>query len=205
MTPIPVTPAVAPITLGDTIPLGRLRTVALVVGGALLTAAVAQFRLSLGFTPVPITGQTFAVLLVGAALGWRKAVASQSLYWVLGAIGLPFYAGHEGGWQAATGSTFGYFVGFVIAAAAVGYLAERRQDRQFVTSWTAMLAGTVLIYAAGCAWLAHSLHIPFYSGDGKDAFTFGLTPFIAGDMLKLTLAAALTPVAWRFVERGARD
>jgi biotin transport system substrate-specific component len=87
----------------------------------------------------------------------------------------------------------------------VGYLAERRQDRQFATSWTAMLAGTVLIYAARCGWLAHSLGVPFYSGDGKDAFSYGLTPFIAGDMLKLTLGAAITPVASRFVERGTRD
>ena len=110
------------------------RATALVVGGALLTAAAAQLTIHVPWTPVPITGQTFAVLLVAAALGMRLGVASQALYVVLGAVGLPFYAGAEGGWTAATGSTAGYLVGFVLAAAIVGRLAERGQDRSLLTA-----------------------------------------------------------------------
>jgi biotin transport system substrate-specific component len=189
---------VSPITLSDLVSLDRLRTPVLVLGGALLTAAAAQVSIPLGFTPVPITGQTFAVLLVSAALGWRMAVSSQALYWLMGAVGLPFYADAKSGWSVATGSTFGYFVGFVAAAALVGYLAERGQDRTFATSFTAMSAGTVIIYAFGVGWLAHSLNVPLYSADGKNAFTYGLAPFIVGDLLKMVLAAALTPSAWWF-------
>lgn len=186
-------------TFAGLIPHSRTRVPALVIGGALLTAAAAQVSIPLGFTPVPITGQTFAVLLVSAALGWRMAVSSQALYWVLGAVGLPFYAGAKGGWTVATGSTFGYFAGFVLAAAFVGYLAERGQDRTFATSFTVMSTGTVIIYACGVTWLAHSLNVPLYTGDGKDAFTYGLAPFIVGDLIKMILAAVLTPSAWWLV------
>lgn len=193
--------AIEPRTLADHIPAARLRTPALVLGGALLTAAAAQVSIPLGFTPVPITGQTFAVLLISAALGWRMAVSSQALYWVLGATGLPFYAGAKGGWTVATGSTLGYFVGFVVAAAFVGYLAERGQDRSIATSFTVMSAGTIVIYACGVTWLAHFLNVPLYSGDGKDAFTYGLAPFIVGDLIKMVLAAALTPAAWWAVNK----
>lgn len=200
----PMTTTTPPITLADTLPAVRWRNAALVVGGALLTAAAAQVSLPLGFTPVPVTGQTLAVLLVGATLGARRAVASQVLYWVLGAIGLPFYSAGAGGWEVAVGSTFGYFVGFVLAAGLVGHLAERGQDRSLVTSVTAMLAGTVVIYLCGVSWLAFSLGVPLYDGTGKDAFTLGLAPFIVGDLLKLVIAAALTPAAWAWLERTKR-
>jgi biotin transport system substrate-specific component len=192
----------APITLADALPAVRLRSAVLVVGAALLTAAAAQISIPLGFTPVPITGQTFAVLLTAAALGSRLGVASQGLYWLLGAVGLPFYAEGAGGWTAATGATMGYFVGFVLAAAFVGHLAERGQDRNVSTSIPAMLAGTAIIYAAGVSWLAHSLDVPFYAGDGADAFTYGLAPFIPGDIVKLVLAAVITPAAWRALQRA---
>jgi biotin transport system substrate-specific component len=197
-----MTTAAAPITLADTLPQVRYRDAALVLGGALLTAGMAQISVPLGFTPVPVTGQTLAVLLVGATLGAKRAVLSQGLYWLLGMIGLPFYAGGESGWEAATGATFGYFVGFVLAAALVGRLAEQGQDRSFLTSFTAMLAGSVIIYASGVAWLSIHLDVPFYSGDGKDAFTYGLAPFIAGDVLKLVIAAALTPAVWALLRRS---
>jgi biotin transport system substrate-specific component len=197
-----MTTAAVPLTLADTLPRVKFRDAALVVGGALLTAGMAQISVPLGFTPVPVTGQTLAVLLVGATLGARRAVLSQGLYWLLGMIGLPFYAAGASGWKAATGSTFGYFVGFVVAAALVGHLADRGQDRTFVTSFTAMLAGSVIIYGFGVAWLSYSLNVPFYSGDGKDAFTYGLAPFIAGDLLKLIIAAAITPTAWALLRRS---
>ena len=195
----------APLTLADTLPAIRSRTAVLVAGGALLTAAAAQVQIPLGFTPVPISGQTFAVLLVGATLGARKAVASQSLYWLLGAIGLPFYAGGDGGWTAATGSTFGYFVGFVVAAAIVGLLAERGNDRTMLTSIAAMAIGTIAIYTCGVAWLSRDLGVPLYSGDGQDAFTFGLAPFLVGDLIKMLLAAVLTPAAWHLLRNRLDD
>lgn len=198
-----MTATLAPRTLADALPIGRVRVPVLVVGGALLTALAAQVSIPLGFTPVPLTGQTFAVLIVATALGSRLSVASQALYWLAGAVGLPFYAGGGSGWSAATGSTLGYFVGFLFASAFVGFLAERGQDRRFSTSVTAMLAGTAVIYACGVSWLAWHLDIPFYAGDGKDAFTYGLAPFIPGDILKLLFAAALTPALWGVVSRFA--
>ena len=174
-----------------------VRSATLVLAFALLTALFAQIKITLGFTPVPITGQTFAVLLSGTALGVRRGAASQLLYWVLGLVGLPFYAGSKHGWKIATGSTFGYFIGFIAAAALVGALAERRQDRTLLTSLPAMLAGTVVIYVFGAAWLAHKLNIPVATGE-KNAIAFGITPFLIGDAIKVVLAGGLTPLAWRF-------
>jgi len=120
--------AVAPSTLADTIPRTRVRDGVFVVGFALLTAGAAQIVIPLGFTPVPITGQTFAVLLAGGVLGAFRGAASQILYVALGAIGLPFYSGGTGGWEVVTEATADYLVGLVVAAFVIGALAERRQD-----------------------------------------------------------------------------
>ena len=114
-----------------------LRAGVLVLGFALLTAGLAQFEIHLAFTPVPITGQTLGVLLAGATLGPVLGSSSQLLYWLMGMIGLPFYAGGKSGWTQATGATMGYFVGFILAAAAIGYLAQRRNDRNFASSFAA--------------------------------------------------------------------
>ena len=124
---------VAPQTLADLLPRVRVRTPALVIGFALLTAVAAQITIPLPWTPVPVTGQTFAVLVAGAALGWRRGAASQLLYVAMGAVGLPFYADGASGWDGLSGATGGYLVGFVIAAALVGALAERRHDRSVRT------------------------------------------------------------------------
>jgi biotin transport system substrate-specific component len=197
----PVTTAIAaPHILADLLPRSRTRTAALVVGFALLTAAAAQVTVPLPWTPVPVSGQTFAVLLAGAALGWRAGAASQLLYVVLGAIGLPFYSGGASGWTFLSGATGGYLVGFVVAAALVGLLAERRQDRSVVTSVPAMLAGTAVIYLFGVTWLAHVL-----GTDAVGAMEKGLLPFVIGDMLKLVAAGALLPVAWRLARPGVAD
>jgi biotin transport system substrate-specific component len=177
-----------------------LRTGALVLGFALLTAALAQFEIKLSFTPVPITGQTLGVLLAGGALGMRLGAASQGLYWVMGLIGLPFYSGGEGGWEAGTGATMGYLVGFIAAAALIGYLAERRHDRNLVSSVAAMALGSAIIYILGAGWLAHSLHIPIATGDAN-AIAYGVTPFLIGDTIKMLLAGALLPAAWSIANR----
>ncbi|MEX1208553.1 MAG: biotin transporter BioY [Acidimicrobiia bacterium] len=174
------------------LPRTRTVTAALVVGFALLTALMAQVAIPLWFTPVPITGQTFSVLLAGAALGWRAGAASMALYVALGAVGLPFYAEAEGGWQAATGATGGYLLGFVAAAALVGYLAERQQDRSVVTAIPAFLAGTVVIYLFGVPWLANDLNVGV-----TRAMELGMVPFVVGDLVKVVLAGVALPTAWR--------
>ena len=178
----------------------RLRDVVLVTGFALITALSAQISIPLGFTPVPLTGQTFAVLLAGSVLGMRRGVASQGLYWVMGLVGLPFYANGDGGWTAGTGTTLGYFMGFMVAAALVGYLAERRNDRNFVSSMSAMAMATVVIYAFGAAWLSIKLNIPFASGE-TNALSLGVTPFLAGDVVKMLLAGAVAPTVWALAAR----
>lgn len=178
----------------------RVRTAVLVLGGALLTAACAQVSFVLPWTPVPVTGQTFAVLVVGASLGWRLGAGSQLLYVALGLTGLPFYADGQGGWEAATGVTAGYLVGFVLAAALVGTLAERHQDRTLLTSIPAMLTGSALIYACGATWLAHHLGV-----SASEAVELGVAPFLIGDALKMVAAGVGLPLIWsRLPRTGAR-
>lgn len=192
----------APIVLSDLIVLpralnrARVRDAVLVLSAALFTALCAQVSIGLGFTPVPLTGQTFAVLSVGGILGTRRAMASQALYWALGAVGLPFYSAAAGGWKAATGSTFGYFIGFVIAAGVVGWFADRRDDRNYISSLSAMFMASGIIYAFGALWLSHSLNIPLYSDKGGSALDYGVTPFLVGDVVKMALAAAIAPIGW---------
>ncbi len=174
-----------------------VRSAVLVLGFAVLTAALAQWEIRLGFTPVPITGQTLGVLLAGASLGPRLGSASMAVYWACGLF-VPFYAGGERGWEVATGASLGYFVGFVAAAALVGALAERRHDRSFVSSFAAMALGTVVIYVCGAGWLAHDLGIPVATGD-DNAIAFGVTPFLVGDLVKMLIAGAMLPATWKLV------
>lgn len=176
-----------------------VRNATLVVGFALFTAICAQIRIPLGFTPVPITGQTFAVLLAGAALGTKLGALSQVTYWVAGLIGLPFYSNAASGWSVGTGATMGYMIGFILAAAVVGHLAELKHDRHFITSLPAMLLGSAIIYVCGAAWLAHSLNIAVATGD-KNAITLGVAPFLIGDLIKVLLAAASTSTIWQVIK-----
>jgi biotin transport system substrate-specific component len=178
-----------PVVLADLLPGTLVRDVLLVIGAAGLVGLLAQISIHLSFTPVPITGQTLGVLLGGTALGWKRGAAAMALYGVAGVAGVPWFAGHASGY---VGASFGYIVGFVLCAAACGYLAERRADRSLLRSVPAMVAGEVLIYAVGVTWLAVSLHV----GAGK-AIALGLTPFLAGDAIKAAIAAILLPSAWR--------
>jgi biotin transport system substrate-specific component len=165
---------------------GILVQATLVLAASAFIALAAQARINLPFTPVPITGQTFAVLLVGALLGSRLAAATMITYWCQGVAGLPVFAGGMSGWAYATGPTGGYLLGFIAAAYAVGFLAERGWDRRPWTLASAMVVGEVLIYTAGLSWLTR-----FTSG--KNVFELGLYPFVAGDTVKLLLAASLVP------------
>jgi biotin transport system substrate-specific component len=177
------------------LPRPRLLTeVVLVALGAGLIAASAQVSLSLPFTPVPITGQTFAVVLVGASLGTIRGCASLVLYLWLGVAGAPIYADHAHGWSVVTSASGGYIVGFVLAAAVTGFLAEQRWDRRLSSSIGSMLTGNVIIYLVGLPWLAVVLHTNL-----EKTLEYGLYPFVPGDVFKLYLAAALLPGAWKVV------
>ncbi|MFN8411600.1 MAG: biotin transporter BioY [Anaerolineales bacterium] len=129
-----------------------LRDLTLIVLGSLFIAALAQVEIPL--FPVPITGQTFAVLLIGATLGSKRGAASMLLYMVEGAIGLPFFAGGASGLGILTGATAGYLVGFIVAAYVIGLLAERGLERSVRTSFIPFLVGTIIIYVCGVSWLA---------------------------------------------------
>ena len=178
------------------LPRTRVTTAGLIVGFALLTAAAAQVSIPLPFTPVPITGQTFAVVLAGAAAGSWTGGASQLLYVFLGGIGLPFYADRASGWSVVSGATGGYLIGFIAAAWFVGFLAERRQDRTVATAVPAFLAGTGIIYLFGVTWLAAELGI-----SAVEAMELGLVPFVIGDLIKVGLAGALLPAVWKLADR----
>jgi biotin transport system substrate-specific component len=175
---------------------GLLVDVLLVVAGAGLVALCAQIEIPLGFTPVPISGQTFAVLLVGASLGPLLGASSLLLYFCVGLIGAPVYSGGDGGWEIVHGATGGYLVGFIAAAALTGWLAQRRWDRQFNSAVAAMLSGSVVIYLFGLPWLAKEI------GAGLEGtLEAGLYPFVIGDLIKLYLAGMLLPGAWKLVKR----
>jgi biotin transport system substrate-specific component len=131
-----------------------LTDVAVITLGAALIAASAQISIPLPFTPVPITGQTFAVLLVGASLGTVRGASSALLYLLIGIAGAPVYADGAHGWNVITGAGGGYLVGFVLAAALTGRLAEQRWDRRFSSALGAILTGNVVIFLVGLPWLA---------------------------------------------------
>ncbi len=180
-----------------------------VVTGSLVVAALAQVSVRLPFTPVPISGQTLGVMLVGGALGARLGGAALLLYLAEGAIGLPFYAEGKSGLEilALSSATGGYLWGFLIAAVVIGWLAQKRWDREAKSAISAMVIGEIIIFTIGVLWLAQALDVPV-AGDvgGRNALTLGFYPFIVGDVIKLLLAAALLPTAWRFVpmERDRR-
>lgn len=177
------------------IPRSRINSVLLVIGAAALTALAAQWEIHLPFTPVPVTGQTFAVLLTGAALGMTLGAAGQLVYVVAGALGMPVYAGGTSGWDTASAQgSAGYLIGFIFAAGLIGFMAERRQDRTFPTMFTAFLAGSFIIYAFGVAGLMVLLDMSF-----TEAVVVGVVPFILGDIIKASAAGLLLPGAWRLV------
>lgn len=170
--------------------------VLLAFAGSWLVALLAQIEIPLPFTPVPITGQTLGVLLVGASLGAGLGGVSMLLYLAQGAIGLPFFSGGESGVEflrlsAATG---GYLWGFVLAAAVVGALAERKWDRSVRSSIGAMFLGEVVLYAVAIPWLMQALDVSL-----SRALEIGFAPFVVGDTIKLLAAAGLLPLAWRVV------
>jgi biotin transport system substrate-specific component len=178
----------------------RVRDIALVVAGALLIYLTARISIPVPNSPVPITGQTFGVLLVGGALGFRRGLLGVVLYVLLGVVGLPFFAEGKGGLTVIWGATGGYLIGFVVAAAVVGRLAELGWDRRIGGAVGAMLVGSVIIYAIGLPWLMVATGRTL-----EKTIADGLVPYLLGDTLKLLLAAVLFPAAWWIVGRRPDD
>lgn len=175
--------------------LGILADVLLVLAGTGLVAGAAQISFHIPGTPVPITGQTFAVVLVGAALGSVRGFSSLALYLLAGMV-LPFYADGAKGVDVIVGASGGYIVGFVAAAAVTGFLAERGADRKLISAVGAMFVGNIIIYLCGLPWLAVNLDVNF-----AKTMEYGLNPFIVGDIIKLCIAGALLPTAWLAVKK----
>jgi len=184
--------------LTDLLPRTAVRDVAVVVAGALLVAASAQIVVPLPFTPVPITGSTFGVLLAAAALGPLRGVLAMGLYLALGLVGLPFYAEASSGIEVFAGATGGYLVAYPVVALLVGACARRGLDRTPRGMAAAFLLGSAVFYAFGVPWLAVVAEM-----DAGEALRAGMMPFLIGDLAKAALAAGLLPGVWRLLDRRA--
>lgn len=188
-----------PRVLADVIPASWARDIALVVGGAAFTGLCAQVSFTiLSISPVPYTLQTFAVLLVGASMGWLRGALSMVLYLIAGLAGVGWFAGGVSGYDEAK-VTMGYLVGFIVAAMVVGWLSERGKDRHLSSSVTQFFVGSLLIYLVGVPVLMSVLDVPLSQG-----LEFGLYPFVLTDTVKLLVAAGLLPLAWKVVNPKAR-
>ncbi|CAM5530483.1 biotin synthase [Streptomyces tanashiensis] len=179
--------------LADLIPASRARDIALVVGGAALTGLAAQLSVPVPGSPVPVSGQTFAALLVGTALGARRGFLALALYAVAGMAGVPWFAQATSGYGM---PSFGYILGMLLASTVVGALARRGADRSVLRTAGAMVLGSAIIYAVGVPYLALATGMTF-----GQAVAAGLTPFLIGDALKAALAMGALPAAWKLVGR----
>jgi biotin transport system substrate-specific component len=185
--------APAPRVLGDYLATSKVANIALVVGGSAFVGLCAQVVIPLPFTPVPLTLQTFAVLLVGAALGTWRGMASMVVYAAAGTAGVPWFSAGSSGWSQAS---YGYILGFIVPAGLVGRLAERGATRTPVRMAGLMLMGNIAIYAIGVTYLKFAIDASWAT-----ALSLGVIPFLLGDALKIVLAAGLFPATWRLVRR----
>ncbi|MFI9796173.1 biotin transporter BioY [Streptomyces sp. NPDC052302] len=179
--------------LADLLPASRVRDIALVAGGAALTGLAAQISVPVPGSPVPVTGQTLAVLLVGTALGAGRGFLSLALYALAGMAGVPWFAQGTSG---AAAPSFGYILGMILAATVVGALARRGADRTALRTAGAMLLGEAIIYAVGVPYLALATGM-----SASAAIAAGLVPFLIGDAVKAALAMGALPTAWKFINR----
>jgi biotin transport system substrate-specific component len=198
MTAVAASPVQLPV-LADVVPGAKVRDVVLVTGAALLTALLAQVAIPVAGSPVPITGQTLAVVVTAAALGPARGVAAQALYLVLGAVGLPFYSDASGGVEVVAGATGGYLLGFVPAALLIGLAARQGHDRRLTRAVPLFIGGQLVIFAVGVPWLAAVADLPL-----AQALEAGFYPFLLGGLVKAAIAGLLLPASWRLVARGDR-
>jgi biotin transport system substrate-specific component len=186
-----------PIPVGERLN-ARVRHILLIAAGAAFIYLTARF--SIPRDPIPWTGQTFGILVVGGALGARRGFTAVTLYVLLGLIGLPFFAEGKGGSAVILGQSGGYIIGFVVAGTIVGRLAELGWDRRISGAVAMMLVGTIVIYAIGLPWLSYVRHLSV-----ADTISGGLAPFIVWDTVKLLVAAGIFPVAWWLIGRRPDD
>jgi biotin transport system substrate-specific component len=181
------------LVLADLVPGALARDAVAVMAGAGLTGLAAQVSVHTPLTPVPFTLQTLAVLLTGAALGSVRGALSMLLYLLAGVAGVPWFEAHSHGWG---GPSFGYILGFVVAAGVVGELARRGNDRQVLSTVGVMVVGVAIVFVFGATWLASDLHV-----SARRAVDLGVTPFLVGEALKLAVAGIALPSAWRLARR----
>lgn len=177
--------------------------IGLVTAGAALVAVLAQVAVPLW--PVPVTGQTLAVLLVGASLGAARGAASLTLYALLGGLGLPIYSDASSGWSVLLGPTGGYIIGFIASAAIVGWAAERSWDRGWYKPIITFIGGSLVVFAFGLPWLAIALGQFGLPNDLQSVLIAGFYPFLIGGLIKAAIAAALLPALWAAAERTPRN
>ena len=187
------------LVLADVIPGARVRDAVLVTGAALLTALLAQVAIPVTGSPVPITGQTLAVVLTAAALGPARGFAGQALYLLLGAVGLPFYSDAGSGFDVVFGATGGYIIGFLPAAYLIGLAARQGQDRRITRALPLFALGQLVIFAIGVPWLAVAADL-----SPAAAVDAGFTPFIVGGLVKAAIAGVALPGAWWVVRKSDR-
>ena len=185
-----------PLVLADLVPAVRARNVVLVAMGVLFTALLAQVSVPVPGSPVPVTGQTLAVVLTAASLGPVRGVAVQVVYILAALVGLPFYSEASGGWDVVAGATGGYVFGFIPAAFLIGLAARHGADRRFRTSVPLFVAGQAVVFAVGVPWLALATGM-----SAAQALDAGFYPFILGGLVKAAVAAAVLGGAWRMARR----
>ncbi|MEY4967749.1 MAG: hypothetical protein RIQ73_448 [Actinomycetota bacterium] len=176
-----------------------LSTTALTAGGVLFLAAMAQIAIPVPGSPVPVTGQTLGVLLIGTTYGSGLGLATFAMYLLAGIAGAPVFAGASFGVEKITGATGGYLIGMMVATYLLGVLAKRRLDQRFLTSLPSMLFGTLIIFSFGLIWLHH-----FTGKDWAWTIAAGLTPFIVGEALKIAIAGTSLPILWRLINSKKR-
>ncbi len=181
-----------PLVLADLVPAVRARNVVLVALGVLFTALLAQVSVPVPGSPVPVTGQTLAVVLTAASLGPARGVSVQVVYILAALVGLPFYSEASGGWDVVVGATGGYVFGFIPAAYLIGLAARHGADRRFRTSVPLFVAGQAVVFAVGVPWLALATGM-----SAAQALEAGFYPFILGGLVKAAVAAAVLGGAWR--------
>ena len=172
--------------------------ITLVLGGSLLIALCSRINILLPFSPVPVTAQTFAVLMIGALLGAKRGGLAALTYIIQGTVGLPVFA-LGGGPAVLLGPTGGYLIGFIPAAYITGFLAQKGWDRRIGTTVLAMVFGNIVIYSFGLLWMSRLM------GISKSVLSVGLYPFIVGDLVKIVLAAAVLPAGWKLLKSVGFD
>jgi biotin transport system substrate-specific component len=168
-----------------------------ILGGTAFIAALAQISFTIPGTVVPFTGQTLAVLMVGTTYGARLGFATFATYLLAGIAGAPVFADGAYGIERVTGATGGYLVGMFAATTLLGWLAERKADQKFVTSFPALLIGDAVIFTFGLLWLHHSLGLSWSA-----TLANGLTPFLLAEALKIAIVATSLPLVWRKIARS---